>query len=259
MRGEVVYGLIVGALIFIPLERIFALHRTQKIFRRAWLTDIAHFLFTRTLANIATIVFVGAAILLLHSLVSPHFQAAVASQSRVLQFLEALLIANIGAYVGHRLEHQIPFLWRFHSVHHSIAEMDWLAAARLHPLDQVVTKVLTIVPLYLLGFSKATFGAYLGLATFHAVLIHANVRFKFGPLRWLITSPQFHHWHHSNDPQAHNKNFAGELPVLDLLFGTFYLPGNNMPTEYGVSERVPAKYFRQIIYPFTRRTASDKW
>jgi sterol desaturase/sphingolipid hydroxylase (fatty acid hydroxylase superfamily) len=259
MRGEVVYGLIVGALIFIPLERLFALHRTQRVFRRGWLTDVAHFLFTRALANVATFVFAGAAILLLHSLVSPAFQAAVARQNQAVQFLEAVLIANLGGYVGHRLEHAIPFLWRFHSVHHSISEMDWLAAARLHPLDQVVTKVLTIVPLYLMGFSKATFGVYLGLATFHAVFIHANVRFRFGPLRWLITSPQFHHWHHSNEPEAHNKNFAGELPVLDMLFGTFYLPENRTPNVYGVSERVPARYLRQMAYPFTRRIASDKY
>ena len=258
MKGEVVFGLVIAALIFIPLERLFALHRPQRILRRGWLTDVAHFFFTRTIANIATFIFVGAAVLLLHSLVSPHFQAAVASQNRALQFLEAVLIANVGGYIGHRLEHQIPFLWRFHSVHHSITEMDWLAAARLHPLDQIVTKVLTIVPLYLLGFSKTTFGAYLGLATFHAVLIHANVTFKFGPLRWLIASPQFHHWHHSNESQAHNKNFAGELPLLDLLCGTFYLPVDKMPTAYGVSERVPTRYFRQMMYPFTRRTASDK-
>ena len=258
MRGEVFYGLIVGALIFIPLERLFGLRRPQRIFRRGWLTDVAHFLFTRTIANIATFIFVGAAILLLHSFVSPEFQAAVAKQNTALQFLEAVVIANFGGYFGHRLEHQIPFLWRFHSVHHSIAEMDWLAAARLHPLDQVVTKVLTIVPLYMLGFSKATFGAYLGLATFHAVLIHANVRFKFGPLRWFIASPQFHHWHHSNEPQAHNKNFAGELPLLDLLFRTFYLPDDKMPTRYGISERVPTRYFRQLTYPFVRRMVSGK-
>ena len=257
MKGEVIYGLIVGALIFIPLEHFFALHRDQRIFRRGWLTDIAHFLFTRTLANIATFIFVGAAILLLHWLVSPAFQAAVAAQNRPLQFLEAVLIANIGGYVGHRLEHQVPFLWRFHSVHHSIAEMDWLAAARLHPLDQIVTKLLTIVPLYMMGFSKTTFGAYLGLATFHAVLIHANVRFKFGPIRWLITTPQFHHWHHSNDPEAFNKNFAGELPLLDMIFGTFHLPKERMPTTYGVSEPVPAKYVQQIAYPF-RRVAINK-
>jgi sterol desaturase/sphingolipid hydroxylase (fatty acid hydroxylase superfamily) len=75
----------------------------------------------------------------------------------------------------------------------------------------------------------------------------------------LITSPQFHHWHHSNEPEAHNKNFAGELPVLDMLFGTFYLPENRTPNVYGVSERVPARYLRQMAYPFTRRIASDKY
>ena len=252
MKTNIVYALIVGALIFIPLERLFALHKEQKVLRRGWLTDVLHFLFTRTIANVCTFVLVGSVILLIYWLISPAFQAAVAAQARGLQLLEAILIANIGGYIGHRLSHEVPFLWRFHSVHHSISEMDWLAAARVHPLDQIVTKALTIVPLYVMGFSKATFGAYIGLATVHAVFIHANIRVKFGPLRWLIGSPEFHHWHHSNDPEAHNKNYAGELPVLDLLCGTFYLPKDRMPERYGVSEPVPAGYIGQMLYPFRR-------
>ena len=252
MRTNIVFGLVVGALIFIPLERLFALHRSQKIFRRGWRTDVLHFLFTRSIADVCTFILVGALILLIHWLVSPAFQSSVATQPAALQLVEAILIANIGGYIGHRLSHQVPFLWRFHSVHHSISEMDWLAAARVHPLDQIVTKALTIVPLYVMGFSKATFGAYIGLATVHAVFIHANVRIKFGPLRWLIGSPEFHHWHHSNDPEAHNKNFAGELPLLDLLFGTFYLPKGRMPARYGVSEPVPTGYIGQMLYPFRR-------
>jgi sterol desaturase/sphingolipid hydroxylase (fatty acid hydroxylase superfamily) len=199
-------------------------------------------------------VFVGALILLLHWLVSPSFQAAVASQNRGLQFVEAVLIANVGGYVGHRLSHEVPFLWRFHCVHHSVSEMDWLAAARVHPLDQIVTKALTILPLYLMGFSKATFGAYLGLATFHAVLIHANVRFRFGPLRYLIATPQFHHWHHSADLEAYNKNYAGELPLLDMMLGTFHLPKDRLPNTYGVREIIPIGYVGQLLYPFRRRT-----
>lgn len=250
MKANVIYGLIVASLIFIPLERLFALHKNQRIFRRGWRTDVLHFLFTRTLAEAATFVIVGAVIVLVHWTASPALQAAVASQNGALQFLEAALIANLGAYFGHRLSHEIPFLWRFHSVHHSSSEMDWLAAARVHPLDQVVTRALTIVPLYFLGFSKATFGAYIGLAALHGVLIHANVRFRFGPFRWVIGSPQFHHWHHSADHEAHNKNFAGELPLLDLLFGTYYLPAGRMPERYGVSEPVPSGYLGQMFYPF---------
>jgi sterol desaturase/sphingolipid hydroxylase (fatty acid hydroxylase superfamily) len=252
MKANVIYGLVVAALIFIPLERVFALRRDQKIFRRGWRTDMIHFLFTRTIADVFTFLFVGSLIVLLHWLVSPSFQALVASQHGLLQFVEAVLVANIGGYIGHRLSHEVPVLWRFHSVHHSISEMDWLAAARVHPLDQIVTKALTIVPLYILGFSKTTFGAYLGLATFHAVFIHANVRFRFGPLRWLIGTPEFHHWHHSKDSEAHNKNYAGELPLLDVLFGTFYLPKDRMPEEYGTSEPVPTGYFGQMLHPFRR-------
>lgn len=250
MKANAIYGLIVGALIFIPLERLFALHRSQRILRRGWRSDIIHFLFTRTLSDAFAFLFVGALIVLTHWLVSPAFQAAVASQNRFLQFVEAVLIANVGAYIGHRLSHVVPFLWRFHSVHHSIREMDWLAAARVHPLDQIVTKAMTILPLYLLGFSKTTFGVYIGFATLHAVFIHANVRFKFGRLRWLIGSPQFHHWHHSADPEAYNKNFAGELPLLDLIMGTYYLPGDRVPVKYGVTEPVPVGYFGQLLYPF---------
>jgi sterol desaturase/sphingolipid hydroxylase (fatty acid hydroxylase superfamily) len=248
-----IFGLIVGAIIFIPIERFIPLRREQRVLRKGWTTDVLHFIFTRTLADVVTFLIVGSLILLLHWMVSPAFQAAVATQSKPLQLLEAILIANVGGYLGHRLSHEVPFLWKFHKIHHSIAEMDWLAAAHVHPLDQMVTKALTIVPLYMMGFSKATFGAYIGLAVFWAVLIHANVRFKPGLLRWVIATPQFHHWHHSNEPEAFNKNFAGELPLLDLLFGTFYLPKDRMPSSYGLSEVVPNSYLKQLLYPFRRQ------
>lgn len=252
MGLKVIYALIVGAIIFIPLERLFALRPDQKIFRRGWRTDIVHFLFTRSLSDIAAFVIVGFLILLVHGLISPAFQNAVAAQNRGLQFLEAVLIANVGGYVGHRLSHSVPFLWRFHSVHHSSSEMDWLAAARVHPLDQIVTKALVVLPLYFMGFSKATFGAYIALATLHAVFIHANIRFKLRPLRWIITTPAFHHWHHSADAEAQDKNFAGELPLLDLMFGTFHLPKDRLPETYGTRDSVPSGYFAQMRYPFLR-------
>jgi sterol desaturase/sphingolipid hydroxylase (fatty acid hydroxylase superfamily) len=255
MKGNIIFGLLVGALIFVPLERLFALRKEQKVFRQGWRSDVLHFLFTRTLSEACGFIVIGSLLLLLHWLVSPTFQAAVAAQPRLVQFLEAVLIANVGGYFGHRLSHEIPFLWRFHAVHHSSAQMDWLAAARVHPLDQIVTKSLTLVPLYLMGFSKATFGAYVGLATLHAVFIHANVKFKFGKLRWWLGTPEFHHWHHSNEPQAFNRNFAGELPLLDWIFGTIYLP-DRLPTAYGTNEPVPTGYVGQMLFPFRRPSTS---
>lgn len=247
------FGLFVAALIFIPLERVFALHREQRIFRKGWATDIVHFLFNRFLIDIGLFVIVGPVILFLHFIISAKFQAAVAAQPRILQFFEAVLIADIGGYIGHRLTHRIPWLWKFHSIHHSIREMDWLASARLHPIDQVFTRAFAIVPLYIMGFTKETFGFYLVIATLRAIFIHSNVRLKFPRLRWVLATPEFHHWHHSNDPEAYNKNFAGQLPALDWLFGTAHLPKGKMPETYGTNDAVPTSYVKQMLYPFRRK------
>ncbi len=71
-----------------------------------------------------------------------------------------------------------------------------------------------------------------------------------GPLRWLLASPQFHHWHHANETHAFDKNFAGQLPFLDALFGTLYIPGKAMPKAYGTGDPVPPLYHEQLLYPF---------
>jgi sterol desaturase/sphingolipid hydroxylase (fatty acid hydroxylase superfamily) len=247
--GQIV-ALFVLFVIFAPIERVFAMHREKKIFRKGFRTDIFHFLFNRFLTDIGTFIAVVFIAILFSWFISSELQTLVASQPFWLQFLEAVLIVNVGAYFAHRLAHTVPFLWKFHSVHHSSEELDWLAAARVHPLDQVFSRALVIVPLYVLGFTKEVFGAYLVLALFHGIFIHSNVRFKFKFLRGIITTPEYHHWHHSNHPEAFNKNFAGELPILDMLFGTYYLPKEKVAKTYGISEPMPKGYLAQLKFPF---------
>lgn len=250
MKHNLIAAFIILSLIFVPIERLFALKVGQKIFRKGWLTDLVHFFVSYFLVQVGVfIVFVLMAIVLQWAMNSA-LQKSVAAQALWLQFLEALLIAELAFYFAHRMTHQIPWLWRFHSVHHSIKEMDWLASARLHPVDQVFVKSMTILPLYLMGFTESTFGIYLIFITIQAIFVHANVRFRFGPLRWLFSTPEFHHWHHAADQRAYNKNYAGQLPLLDLLFGTLYMPKNQMPAEYGIKDPVPSGYLRQIVYPF---------
>ena len=88
-----------------------------------------------------------------------------------------------------------------------------------------------------------------------SVLIHSNVRLNFGPLRWLLASPEFHHWHHSNDREARNKNFAGQVPVLDYLFGTLHLPPGRA-NQIRADQPIPQTYAAQLLYPFRRASAS---
>ncbi len=247
-RSTIVFGIVVAAAIFIPLEQLFALH-PQKILRRGWKTDLVHFLVNNVLSTAGIFVVVVVFAVVGHGLVNAGFQAAVRAQPWPLQFLEALAITEVAGYWAHRATHRVPLLWRFHRVHHSITQMDWLASAHLHPVDQIFTRSCVIIPLFVLGFSKATFGAYLVFAAIGALFIHSNVRLRFGPLRWIIATPEFHHWHHANQPGAIDRNFAGQLPLLDVVFGTAHLP-RRWPDAYGVNEPEPPTYLGQLAWPF---------
>ena len=132
---------------------------------------------------------------------------------------EAVILADLGFYIAHRMFHSVQWLWRFHAIHHSIEELDWLAAVRVHAFDQAVTKGASILPLLALGFDTGAITISSGIYFWHSLLLHANVRMTFGPLRWLIASPVFHHWHHAARPDARGQNYAGQLSFLDKLFG----------------------------------------
>jgi sterol desaturase/sphingolipid hydroxylase (fatty acid hydroxylase superfamily) len=248
-RPRLVVGIAVTALLFVPLERAVPLRR-RRVLRPGWRTDVVHFVVNNLLSTallVAGFVVVG---LPLRALVPQSWRDAIASMPAGRQFLVALLLAELAQYWAHRATHRVPWLWRFHKVHHSIAEMDWLAAARLHPVDQAFTRLVTITPLLVLGFTRETFGGYLVISSVQAIFIHANVRLRFGPLRWVLATPQFHHWHHANTSDARDTNFAGQLPVLDLLFGTAHVPARAWPARYGVDDALPRGYVAQLAWPW---------
>lgn len=257
MLLEIVKGFIILAAIFIPIERIFALHN-QKVFRRAWKTDVIYFFSGHFIGKATGAIILAIAFSHFPPIVNLKLQNTVASQPVLLQFLEAVIVADMGYYIAHRLLHELPWLWQFHAVHHSIEDMDWLAAVRVHPCDQVFTRIWQIIPLYWLGFSRETWAIYVLYSAAIAFLIHANIKVKFGILKWLIATPQFHHWHHSQVPLVPNKNFAAQFPLLDLLFGTMYMPAQKMPHKYGVSDSIPAGYVGQMFYPFSRMMKNAK-
>jgi lathosterol oxidase len=151
----------------------------------------------------------------------------------------------------HRAFHRVPLLWRFHAIHHSSVALDWLAGSRLHLVDVVVTRGLVLLPLVMLGFEERPLGAYLAFVSFHAVFIHANLRFRFGKLESFLVTPRFHHWHHAASAEARDRNFAVHLPWLDRLFGSAWEPaGDAWPDRYGIAGHpVPPGYAGQLVYP----------
>lgn len=245
-------ALLIAALVFIPLERLFAHRKEQKILRKQWANDVVYAVVNKIIIKIGLILIFAAFMGYLEKLVPASVPETVASLPIWLQVIGVLIVADTGFYLAHRMFHAVPFLWRFHSIHHGIEELDWLAAHRVHPLDQIITQTASLMPVFLLGFSIEAIAIFAVIYQWQSYLVHSNTNIPFGFLKWVLASPQFHHWHHGNHRESYDKNFAGQLPFIDLIFGTFHLPKNKMPEKYGIDEELPSAYHQQFVYPFAR-------
>jgi sterol desaturase/sphingolipid hydroxylase (fatty acid hydroxylase superfamily) len=245
--------LILLVAIFVPLERLCAVHPV-KLWRKQVGVDLAWYFINSLLP--AAIISVPLALLAraLRGIDPGGFYSAVASLPLWLKLFLMLLVNDIGAYWGHRALHASPVLWRFHAIHHSAEELDWLVNTRAHPFDMVFTRLSGLAPVYLLGLARTT-GSQIDPAvaiitifgTIWTFFIHANIRVRLGPLEWLISSPAFHHWHHTND-EHRDRNFAFVFPFIDRLFGTAWLP-KHWPTVYGIDAKVPETLTGQFFAP----------
>ena len=245
-----VLNLLLYSGVFVPLERWFALRADQPVFRRQWPIDLIYFFLNSLLIEVLSLLTVKPVAILF----DPVRIDAVGLLPLVVQVPALLLAADFTQYWVHRAFHASRWLWPFHAIHHSIEQMDWLAGSRLHLVDVIVTRGLTYVPIFVLGFSERALMVYVFIVAVQATFIHANVKWAFKPLQRIVVTPAFHHWHHSAEPQSIDKNFAVHTPAWDLLFGTYYLPGR-WPEAYGLAHHrdVPARWSSQFVYPFRKR------
>jgi sterol desaturase/sphingolipid hydroxylase (fatty acid hydroxylase superfamily) len=247
-----VKALLVGAAVFIPFERLAALHPTQRTFRREWATDVLTWLMNGLLLYAALLIVFGG-IDKVATACAPQLRNWIETRPLLAQCVLALALGDLGLYGIHRLEHTVPWLWRFHAVHHSAEEMDWLVALRFHAVDLFLIRIATIGPLVALNVSPPALAVFIAVSGWQGWLVHANVRMPYGPLRWLIVSPEFHHWHHSADREARDRNYASLVAFWDVLFGTVHLPRGRQPLRYGTDERVPGGCVERFYHPFRRR------
>ncbi|HEX8241069.1 MAG TPA: sterol desaturase family protein [Allosphingosinicella sp.] len=248
-------NMIATGLMFAPIERLFPHRPGQRLFRAEWREDLFYYLVSSMLVQLITFLALApSAFVMAKTGGFAEFRAAVAAQPWALQFLEAMILTDLAQYWFHRAFHRVPFLWRFHAVHHSARSMDWLAGARMHFLEIVALRGVTSLPLLTLGFAPSVMQAYIGFVYVYSSLVHANLRGDFEWLGRVLVTPRYHHWHHAIEAEAVDKNFAVHFPVLDRLFGTHLLPAGKWPSGYGVPEAVPNGYRAQALYPFRRRT-----
>jgi sterol desaturase/sphingolipid hydroxylase (fatty acid hydroxylase superfamily) len=257
--GYVAGSFLVLAAVLWPLEKLFPARREQRVRRAGFLTDLVFWFFTPLVSKAVTYALVVLAVGTLLPLVGRPSDLSilegwgpVGAQPLWLQFVEVVLIADLIFYWTHRWFHTTR-LWPFHAVHHSGTEMDWLSSMRFHPLNDTLTRLCQAIPLFLLGFSPVAVVAMVPIVVLFIVVTHANVPWTWGPLRYVLVSPVYHQWHHSCETEALDKNFAGVLPLWDVLFGTLHFPAGQRPSVFGVKEGdVPNGVHRQMVYPFVK-------
>ena len=247
-----ILDLLGSSLIFIFIEKLFALRKDQPVFRPEWQTDFHHFLVNHMVVGFILL----ATNLMVHKLfgwaANDGIRGWVANLNFWVSLFLIVLVADLVQYWTHRAYHEVPLLWRIHAVHHSVKSMDWLAGSRQHILELLITRTLVLAPIYVLGYSKEVIDAYIIIVGFQAVFNHANVSVRLGPLRYIIVTPNFHHWHHSQDQEALDKNYAAHFAFLDYLFGTAVKSDKLWPEDYGVlGDYVPNGFFKQLKFPFT--------
>ena len=176
-------NLILFSAVYIPLERLFARHPEQPVFRNGWRTDLTYFFLNNLMIQATTLLTLGPAMVFFNWARNPLVVSWVGSAPLPLQVVGAILVADFTQYWIHRAFHQFPVLWPFHAVHHSAEVMDWLAGSRLHLVDAIATRALTYVPIYVMGFSQSAIVVYVVTVVMQATLIHANVRWEFRPVR----------------------------------------------------------------------------
>jgi sterol desaturase/sphingolipid hydroxylase (fatty acid hydroxylase superfamily) len=246
-----VISLFFSALVFVPIEHLYGVHPIPPL-RAEWRTDLAYFFVGHVLVQFVLIAVTASTSAVAAFAAFPSLKASIQLLPVWAQFLLAVFVADLAQALLHRAYHNVPWLWRFHAVHHSSRKMDWLAGSRIHLGEVLLTRIAVLLPLVVLGFSQPAVNAYVVLVGIQAVLAHANLRMDFGWLEYLLVTPRYHHWHHARHRDYLDVNYAIHLPLVDMLMGTFRRPPRNTwPEEYGVMklETVPRGFFAQAWMP----------
>lgn len=252
--GTIIMFLILGA-IFAPLEHLIP-------FSRKWLddketpTDIMLFFGGKFWGDYINRPIRLATIAIVVQEISPAIGQAIwpTYLHPVIQVLLLLSINDFFRYWYHRWMHESEFMWRWHAVHHSSTRLYWFNGTRSHPLEGLVSSILWGIPLaFVQAPVEIVFVTFL-LGRTIGRFQHTNMDLILGPFDYIFSSPKNHRYHHSKKIEEGNSNYGGDVIFWDILFGTFYLPKGETPSDeigIGGMPNYPQTFIGLMLAPFT--------
>ncbi len=166
------------------------------------------------------------------------------------QIALGVVASEFALYWSHRIAHEIPFLWRFHAVHHSVLKLWFVNTGRFHFIDSLKSIVLGMIPLVILGAPLEIVQWQAAITAFIGMLTHCNVEMRFGPLSRVFNTPELHRWHHSRKLEEGNRNYGENVVIWDQIFGTYINPDRRPPDNIGIADFMPEKFTHQLLWPF---------
>lgn len=167
----------------------------------------------------------------------------------------AVLAYDLAHSAFHRASHETG-LWRFHAVHHSAPRLYWFNATRFHPVEMLIDISGEQIILVTLGLDASALLSYQVVRGIYGQIQHANVDLDSGPLNGVLSTPERHRWHHSDNAAEGNTNYGAVVCLWDRLFGTSFLPADRpFDTQIGLDGQpdFPQDWVGQLEAPF--RTA----
>ena len=244
--------------VFAILERITPCNPNQPYITTNLLTDAVYSLIVPILTRFITIGYVSVGIAVffhgksqdaIYTYLTQGF-GPLATLPIWLQAAVVFIISDMILYWTHRWFHGRD-MWRFHAIHHSSTPVDWHSTYRFHPVNIWLSFTLVDTLMLFVGFSPESISVMGTFNLIYSAMVHANLNWTFGPFKYLFASPVFHRWHHTSQEEGMNKNFAPTFPLLDIIFGTFYMPEGRLPESYGIpGSDIPNSFWGQITWPF---------
>lgn len=258
------YLLIFASLIIWGLEIVLPWRKKQRTFRKDFWLDAFYMFFNFYIFNLLVYAALSNVTLKAFKSLLGYEGGHLVDFSGMhpaLQLVLFFFIADFVQWCVHNLLHRIPFLWKFHKIHHSVKEMGFAAHLRYHFLETFVYQSVKYISLAMIfGFTlEYAFIVYASTVVI-GHLNHANLGWSYGPLKYLFNNPKMHIWHHAKElPDSHSKgmNFGISLSCWDYLFGTAYVPSDGRDIELGFpnDENYPETFVEQVIEPFKTEKA----